>query len=63
MKPSQIVSLLLSLFIVTPIWFYLVYTILVAIHPDRLVWFLFEVYIPANILSRIIGEIAYSKTK
>ncbi len=40
---------LLGLFVTLPIWYFLLYTILSAIHPDRLVWFLFWVYIPLGI--------------
>jgi hypothetical protein len=41
---------LLGLFVVTPIWFYLLHSILIAIHADRLLWFLFWVYLPVGFL-------------
>jgi hypothetical protein len=63
MKPSQVVSLLLNLFITIPIWYYIVFTILTAIHPDRLIWFLFYIYMPAGLFSRILGEYAYPTPK
>jgi hypothetical protein len=40
----------LGLCVTTPIWLFLVYTMLCAIHPDRLVWFLFWIYTVAKAL-------------
>lgn len=34
-----------------PIWFFLVYTVLTTIHPDRLIWFLFWVYVSLGVLT------------
>lgn len=42
---------ILSLFVTLPIWFFLLYTILTAIHPDRLVWFLFWIYVPIGFIA------------
>jgi len=36
----------LQLFVALPIWFFLMYTLLQAAHVDRLVWFLFWIYMP-----------------
>ena len=47
--------------IVMPIWYFLLYTILTAIHPDRLVWFLFWAYIPLVVLTSIISKIVELK--
>ena len=46
---------LFAIFVLCPIWLFLIYTILSAIHPDRLVWFLFCVYVPVSFLSGVIG--------
>ena len=51
MKPFIVFSIFLSVFVQLPIWFYLVYTMLAAIHPDRLVWFLFWIYAPVSFLT------------
>ena len=65
MKGLKIASGLIALLIAAPIWYYLVYTILSAIHPDRLVWFLFWIYVPmgiiASIFQVIIGSAIESK--
>jgi len=45
---SSIVALL-GVFVAMPIWLFLLYSILVAIQPDRLVWFLYIAYIPVEI--------------
>lgn len=57
MKAMKTVVAFLSLLVVTPIWFFLMFTILSAIHVDRLVWFLFWVYIPARFLLELLGAI------
>jgi len=51
------ISLILMLIIVMPIWYYLLYVILLAIEVDRLVWFLYIIYLPVGILSTIIAKI------
>lgn len=45
----------LGLFVVLPIWYYIVYTLLQAAHVDRLVWFLFYVYMLANFITKNIA--------
>ena len=37
------------MFISLPIWFYLLYKILEAVQASELMWFLYWVYLPANI--------------
>jgi len=54
---------LLGLFVVLPIWFFLLYTILSAIHPDRLVWFLFWVYVPLGVLMGIFEKLTKGISK
>ena len=41
---------LLALFVTLPIWYYLLYKILLAVNASELMWFLFWVYFPASIL-------------
>jgi hypothetical protein len=57
-KPLMFIGGLISLFITIPIWYFLVYSILQAIHADRLVWFLFWIYLPAGIFAQIIEKVA-----
>jgi hypothetical protein len=46
MKAMKLLLNLGMFFGTLPIWYFLLYTILSAIHPDRLVWFLYWVYVP-----------------
>ncbi len=59
MKPLLIV---LSLFVVLPTWYYLMYVMLSAAHVDRHVWFLFYVYMVVNFVSKCL-VIAYDAEK
>lgn len=54
MKKSEMVIAFITFFITGPIWYYLLYSILSAIQVDRLVWFLFWIYVPLVILSGIL---------
>ena len=58
MTSKKIITTLLSLFVSLPIWYFLLYTILSKLQVDRLVWFLYWIYIPVGILIHIIGSIA-----
>lgn len=59
-KISELIGGLLTLFIGIPIWLFLLYNILRAIQPDRLVWFLFWVYVPVEIIIGIlVGVVKY----
>ena len=58
MKALKIISGLVAVFVTLPIWFFLMHTILLAINADRLTWFLFWIYWPANIFTRILEIIA-----
>lgn len=50
-------AIVLALFMELPIWFYLVYWILKQLNPDRLVWFLFIIYIPVTIITSVLAKI------
>lgn len=64
MKGLKIFVALVGLCITLPIWFFLVYTMLCAIHPDRLVWFLFWAYIGADVvMSTLVAVINNSDNK
>ena len=43
-------TILLSLFITLPIWYYLLYKLLVSTNASELMFFLFWVYVPTSIL-------------
>ena len=59
MKLKLIFSILYVL-IVMPIWFYLLYQILVRVGASELMWFLFWIYLPIAILVMILGKIIES---
>lgn len=48
---------LVSIFITLPIWYFLMYTLLKAVHVDRLVWFLFWVYIPFSLFTSVVNTL------
>jgi len=52
-----ITAILLALFIELPISLYLFYWVLTQLHPDRLIWFLFIIYIPVVILTSILAKV------
>ena len=54
---KTIVAIILALLIELPIWIYLIYWILSQLNPDRLVWFLFWIYVPTLIITSILGKI------
>lgn len=47
---------LLSLCITQPIWYYLLYQVLVRVQANDLMWFLYWVYLPASILVQVIAK-------
>lgn len=59
----KLISGLLSIFIVMPIWYYLLYKILEGVHATELMWFLYFIFLPAGIFIRILTSIAESKEK
>ena len=57
MNKKIIVAIILALFIEMPIWIYITYWMLSQLHPDRLIWFLFIIYIPVSIIVSILAKI------
>lgn len=45
---------LISIFITLPIWFWLIYQILVRVDASELMWFLYWVYVPASLLMHVL---------
>jgi hypothetical protein len=54
----RLINGILSLTIVLPIWFYLLYKILVAINASELMFFLYYIYLPVSILVRALADFA-----
>lgn len=49
---------ILGLFLVMPMWFFMLHEILKAINADRLLWFIYWTYIPVSLIIKIALEIA-----
>lgn len=54
-KALKIISGLLVLCVTGPIWYYLLHSILIAINADRLLWFLYWIYVPVALLGSAIS--------
>jgi hypothetical protein len=64
MKAFKIFGALIGLCVTTPLWYLLVYKILVTIHATDGMWTMYWIYLPAGILVSIllkISEVAGSK--
>ena len=49
---------LLSLFIILPIWYFLLYRILEAVNATELMWFLYWVYLPVSVFASILIKLS-----
>jgi hypothetical protein len=54
MKAIRVIIGLIGVFIRIPIWYFLLYTLLKAVLVDRLVWFLFWIYVPLGIFLELV---------
>ena len=61
MKEAKLITGMLGVFLALPIWFYLLYRVLDSVNADSLMWFLYWVYIPINLLVAIIGKLVEEK--
>lgn len=52
----KIISGILAVFVILPIWYYLLYKILIAINATELMWFLYWVYLPVGLLVSILQK-------
>lgn len=57
MKEIRVISALLSTFIVVPIWYSLVYQILMRVGASDVMWLLYWVYVPVGILVSILQKL------
>ena len=55
-KKLRAVIFVLAIFIVLPIWYYLLYKILHRVDATELMWFLYWVYLPVGILIGMLRE-------
>lgn len=61
MKEAQIIAGLCALFVTIPVWFWLLYQILVRVQATELMWFLFWAYIPVQVFVTVVTRIADAK--
>ena len=57
MGKMKIIGATVAVFIVLPIWFYLLFKVLAAVNASELMWFLFWIYVPAAVLSVFITHV------
>ena len=60
MKAMKVIVGLVAIFVVMPIWYYLLYKLLQAANASDLMWFLYLVYLPAAIFVQTLTKIAES---
>ena len=57
MKAAKIIVAILAVCVSSPIWYVLVYHLLASVETDRLLWFLFWIYVPLGILLSIVRSV------
>lgn len=57
----KLTAALLGYFVTMPIWYYLLYQILLRVNATELMFFLFWVYVPVTIFASLLIKIAESK--
>lgn len=57
MKAMRIISTLLGLLIVAPIWYWLLYQVLTRVQASELMWFLYWVYVPVAVFAGLLLKI------
>ena len=50
MSKMKVIKTIISVLLTTPLWFYLIYKILILVEATELMWFLFWIYIPASLI-------------
>jgi hypothetical protein len=53
----KVICGLVIIFITLPIWFYLLYKILVIVNATDLMWFLYYIYVPFTIFASVLAKI------
>jgi hypothetical protein len=57
----KLVATLIGLFVTGPIWFYLIYSILLRVNASELMWFLYWVYVPVGMFVATLNRIVESE--
>lgn len=55
---SKTIGTVLAVCVTMPIWYYLLYSILRLVGATELMWFLFWVYLPVNLLTHVLSRLA-----
>lgn len=63
MTNGEKISGVISLVVVMPIWYWLMYQILERVQASELMWFLYWIYVPAGLLSSLITKLAGKESK
>lgn len=63
MKAIRVITGILSVFVVMPIWYYLLYQILVRVNATELMFFLYWVYLPVALTTSILIRIVEGGVK
>ena len=58
MKVIKAISGLLAVFIVMPIWYYLMYKLLQGVNATDVMWLLYWIYLPVAIFVQILTKLA-----
>lgn len=53
----KVVSGILAIFVLLPIWYYLLYKILVLVNATEVMFFLFWVYLPVSLFINLIAKL------
>jgi hypothetical protein len=54
---KKVIGILLGFGVTLPIWYYLLYQILVRLNATELMWFLYWIYIPVGIVLQVLGKL------
>ena len=57
MKATKAIVAVLSVFIVMPIWYYLLYKVLQSVNATDVMWLLYWVYVPVAIIVSILQKL------
>lgn len=58
MKAAKAISGLLVLFVTMPIWYWLIYQILVRVQASELMWFLYWIYVPVTLFAHVLAKLS-----
>lgn len=60
---KDIIAGVATILVVMPIWYYLLYSVLVRVNASELMWFLYWVYVPVGLISHAALNVAKAPPK